>query len=158
MQHRESSKSKALLFPQLPELGHIACPGSAVPALHSGYPQQADLPRLLPAEPGAASALCASTYVQKEEFSAGRCKTGALTLKELYKPLHKLHPASWKGSQHGAAAVSTEQHGQEAEWSCFVAAAAEGNGRNWFPVLSEPGEQKASGSKEVLGRMAHLQL
>lgn len=94
VQHREASKSKALLFPQLPELGHIAWPGSAVPALHSGYPQQADLPRLLPAEPGAASALCASTYVQKEEFSAGRRKTGALTLKELYKPLHKLHPAS----------------------------------------------------------------
>lgn len=30
-----------------------------------------------------------------------------------------------------------------------MAAAAEGNGRNWFPVRSEPGEQKVSGSKRV---------
>lgn len=100
--------SKSLHFPQLPrvrthQLPRLCCPLPCTPVIHSGQSGPACC-RLSPELP----LLSAPTCVQKEEFSAGRRKPGALTLKELYKPLHKLYPASWKGSRHGAAAVSTE--------------------------------------------------
>lgn len=142
--------SKSLHFPQLPKvrtrhLPRLCFPLPCTPVTHS---RQICLACcwLSPELP----LLCASTYVQKEEFSAGRRKTGALTLKELYKPSHKLHPASrQKGSRHGAAAVSTEQQ----KGPCM--AERQSGAASWLQQQKEM-ERTGSLSAQSLGNRKYL--